>query len=224
METNQPYTSNDSEPKDKFSDEVKNYYTKDLKEICITVLTKPINGTFNIFKNPPNNAYQQSIILFLSIFGLYLVGSYLIAPEPMRKVMEFKEVLKTSLMPVVFMLMISVVSFVLKSISGKADLKGELLTGGLAGIPFGILFLIILMLKMFGEKNMTNLVTTFLNPQSAGLIGGLFILYFMLMIINIVQQSFLASRSNDAFAWYMSPITILASMFLTFQIAKTFFT
>jgi len=222
METNQPNTSNYSEPKDKFSDEVKNFYTKDLKEICITVLTKPINGTFNIFKNPPNNAYQQSIILFLSIFGLYLVGTYLITPEPMRKVMEFKYVVKSSLIPVVFMLMISVVSFVLKSISGKPDLKGELLTGGLAGIPFGILFLIILMLKMFGEKNMENLVTT-LDPQSAGLIGGLFLLYFMLMIINIVQQSFLASRSNDAFAWYMSPITILASTYLTVQIAKAFF-
>lgn len=217
METNQTNTSNASEPKNNFSDEVKNFYKGDFKEIFITIFKNPIDGTFNVFKNPSNKAYLQSIILFASVFVLYFVGGYLLAGET-RKYMEFSDFIILSLIPVILMLMITVVSFGLKSISGKPDFRAELLTGGLAGIPIGLLIPINFIIKILVNEN--NIISLLNNPEEVGMIGGLLLFYFLLMLINIVQQSLKASGTKDALAWYVSPISILAAIYLTYQIAK----
>ena len=215
METNQQNTPNASEPKVSYSDEVKNFYKGDFKEILTAIFKNPIDGTFNIFKNPSNKAYLQSIILFSSVFVLYLVGGYIIAGE-MRDYLKVSHFIKISLIPVVLMLLITVVSFGLKSISGKSDFKAELLTGGLAGIPIGLLVLIIFIIKMFANED--NIFRLFRDPEEVGVIGGLLLMYFLLMLINIVQQSLKASGTKDALAWYLSPLLILASIYLTYQI------
>jgi hypothetical protein len=216
METNQQNTPNASEPKVNFSDEVKNFYKGDFKEIFTTLFKNPIDGTFNIFKNPSNKAYLQSIILFSSVFVLYFGGGYLIVGE-MREDIEVSHFIKISLIPVVLMFLISVASFGLKSISGKSDFKAELLTGGLAGIPIGLLVPTIFIIKMLASED--NIMSLLKNPEGVGVIGGLFLMYFQLMLINIVQQSSKASGTKDSLAWYLSPISILASEYFTYQIA-----
>jgi len=216
METNQPNTSNASEPKVNFSDEVISFYKRDLYEIFLTIFKNPTDGTFNIFKNSSNKAYLQSIILFLSVFVLYLAGGYFIVGEK-REYYEVSYFIKISLIPVVWMLMITAVSFGLKSISGKPDFKAELLTGGLAGIPVGLLVPIFFIIKMLADED--NIMRIIKYPEGLGVTGFLFLLYFHLMLINIVQQSLKASGTKDALAWYLSPISIVASIYLTYKIA-----
>jgi len=63
-----------------------------------------------------------------------------------------------------------------------------------------------------------NIMRIIKYPEGLGVTGFLFLLYFHLMLINIVQQSLKASGTKDALAWYLSPLLILASIYLTYQI------
>jgi len=220
MENNQQNTSETSETKANLSDEVKNFYKGDFKEIFVTIFKNPIDGIYSIFEKPSNKAYTQSLILFFSIFILYLVGGYIIVGEA-RQYLEFSNFIKISLIPVILMGLITVISFGLKSISGKPNFKAELLTGGLCGVPLGILMPLLFMIKLF--TSIDNIMSIFSNPAQAGIIGGLILFYILLMLINILQQSLKASGTKDALAWYLSPTSILLAIYLTSAVAKNLF-
>lgn len=220
MENNQQNTSETSETKANLSDEVKNFYKGDFKEIFITIFKNPIDGIFSIFEKPSNKAYTQSLILFSSVFVLYLIGGYIIAGEA-RQYLDFSNYIKISLIPVILMVLITVVSFGLKSISGKPNFKAELLTGGLCGVPLGVLMPLLLIIKLFASID--NIMTLMSNPAKVGIIGGLLLFYILLMLINILQQSLKASGTKDALAWYLSPASILLAIYLTFQVSKNMF-
>ena len=57
-----------------------------------------------------------------------------------------------------------------------------------------------------------------MNPMTLlnnGFIVILVVLYILLAMINIFQQSLKSSGTNDAMAWYLSPISIIMSFYLT---------
>ncbi len=220
MENNEQNTHETSETKANLTDEVKNFYKGDFKEIFVTIFKNPIDGIFSIFEKPSNKAYTQSLILFSSIFILYLVGGYIIAGEA-RQYLKFGNFIKIGLIPVILMFVITVISFGLKSISGKPNFKAELLTGGLCGVPLGILMPLLLIIKLFGSID--NIMSLVSNPARAGIIGGLLLFYIILMLINILQQSLKASGTNDALAWYLSPASILLAIYLTIEVSKNIF-
>jgi hypothetical protein len=74
----------------------------------------------------------------------------------------------------------------MKSSLGKAQLKDELFTGALCGIPLGILFLILFSLQLFGKDTMLDLIR---DPEHIGAFASLVSVFIFLMFINIVQQS-----------------------------------
>jgi hypothetical protein len=198
-------------------DEVKNFYKGDFKNIFTTVFTNPIDGIYNIFKNPSPKAYTQSLILFGSVFLTYVLGFYVLDSS-----LELKEIIKASLFPIIIMLMITVISFGIKSISGKADFKAELLTGGLAGIPIGLYIVFIILLKIFGNDVNAKIIS---NPLAAiSMISDyvkiiiLVMLYIFIMLNNILKQSLKASGTKDAVSFFISPASILLAFYLAFKV------
>ena len=220
METNQQNAPETQQAAANLSDEVKNFYKGDFKEIFMTFFKNPIDGIFSIFQKPSDKAYTQSLILYASVFVLYLAGSFILAGD-MRSHINFGDFIKTSLVPVIMMFIITVFSFGIKSVSGKPDFKNELLTGGLCGIPLGLLIPVLLVIKIVAlEDNVMSLLS---NPFGAGIFGGMLLFYVILMLINVFQQSLKASGTSDAIAWYLSPASILLSMYLTFEVSKNIF-
>lgn len=202
------------------TEEVKNFYKGDFKEIFVTFLSNPIDGIYSIFKNPSPKAYIHSIILFASVLILYLVGGYLLAGEN-RRYIEFATFFKISLIPVIMMFIITFLSFIIKSSSGKANFKNELLTGGFCGIPLGLLIPVFITVKLItSEDNIWRLVQ---NPISGGTVGLILLFYILLMLINIFQQSLKASGTKDSTAWYLSPVSILLAIYVTYKISSSLF-
>lgn len=217
MENNQHSTSGARESKASFIDEVKDFYKgEDFKSIFFTIFKNPLDGTFKIFEKPPRKAYTQSIIIFSSVFVLYFIGGYIIVGEA-REYLELSDFIKIGLFPIILMFAISVVSFGLKSISGKPNFKNELLTGALCGIPIGILVPILFIVKLLA--NTSNIFSLLNNPEEVGVVGLLLLFYWLIFLINIFQQSLRASGTKDALAWYLSPASILASIYLAINVA-----
>jgi len=198
-------------------DEVKNFYKGDFKNIFTTVFTNPIDGIYSMFKNPSPKAYTQSLILFASVFAIYLAGFFVVLGR-YADLTPFSILIKMSLVPLVLMFSITLISFIIKSISGKADFKAELLTGGLAGIPVALFMVFLILIKLFGNES--DYMTIIRHPYETGLIVILVILYIFLMLINILQQSLKASGTKDALAWFLSPAAILFSFYLTAKVME----
>jgi hypothetical protein len=197
-----------------FKDDFTNFYKGDFKKILTIFFKNPIDGLREVFEKTSNKAYKNALILFISVFLLYSLGFYLMAGKA-RRYMEFSDFLKFGLIPVVFMLFISVMSFSMKSTLGKAQLKDELFTGALCGIPLGILFLILFSLQLFGKDTMLDLIR---DPEDIGAFASLVSVFIFLMFINIVQQSVKSARGSDSLAWYGSPLAVLLSFYLTYQV------
>jgi len=219
METDEKKPQEASVEKTKFADEVKNFYKGELKEIFMTFFKNPIDGILSIFQKPSDKAYSNSLILFGSVFVLYVIGSVILAGEA-RKYIEFSVFLKIGLIPIIMMLAISLIAFFIKSVSGKPDFKNELQTGGICGIPISLLLILALIIRLFIDDNIMRLID---NPANAGTFVTLLLLYILLMLINVFQQSLKASNTKDAIAWYLAPASILLAIYLTFQISKVLF-
>jgi hypothetical protein len=217
MENTEQNETPKQDPKLTVGDEVKQFYKGDFKNIFTTVFTNPIQGIYELLEKPSEKAYKQSLILFASIFFLYFAGSYIIVGEA-RKYMEFSNFIKISIVPVIMMFVITCLSFVIKSLSGKPNFKNELLTGGICGIPLGLLIPIFLVIKiMASERDLMRLIN---NPMGAGVFATLIFFYLILMLINVFQQSLKSSGTKDAMAWYLSPAAILLAFYVTFKISK----
>jgi len=106
MENNQQNGPSSQEPKSNVADDVKQFYKGDFKNIFITFFKNPIQGIYSLLEKPSEKAYSHSLILFASVFVLYLIGGYVIAGEA-RKVIEFSAFIKISAVPVIFMFVIS---------------------------------------------------------------------------------------------------------------------
>lgn len=202
----------------RISDEVKEFYKGDFKQILRTFFQNPIDGIYSIFESPSNKAYIQSLIMFASIFVLYFIGWNIILGGEMksRLDMDMSDFLRVSLIPIVIMLLISIVSFGLKSYFGESNFKSELLTGALTGIPLGIMMAFFIVYSIFlSEGEMRDIMMSFFN---IGRFGILVVFFAILMMINVLQQSLKSSGAQDAVAWYLSPIVVLLCIYFSFKI------
>lgn len=204
-----------------YVNDVKNFFSKNLLQIVKDIFTQPIKGTRGIFENAGNEAYQHGFILIATTVVFYILVPYIMAGSEIRSVIGFGAFFKLGLSAGLVLLIISALTFGIKAISGKPDFKKELLTGGICGIPLMLLIVFMGILMLFNKDSMN-----FLNPQSMinqGIFSGLILLYLVLMLFNIVQQSFKASGTNDALSWYLSPLVICAGFYIGVKIAVSLF-
>ena len=219
MENNEQNGSSSQEPKTNVNNKVKQFYKGDFKNIFISFFKNPIDGLYSLLEKPSEKAYSQSLIIFASVFFLYLIGGYVFAGE-MREYMEFSVFIKISTFPLIIMFLISSLSFAIKSLSGKPNFKNELLTGGLCGIPLGLPIPVLLIIKMLVSEN--GIEELIMNPMGVGVIGMLLFFYLILMLINVFQQSLKSSGTKDVVAWYLSPASVLLAIYISFQIISIF--
>lgn len=204
-----------------YVNDVKSFFSKNLLQIVKDIFTQPIKGTRGIFTNAGNEAYQHGLILIVTTILFYILIPYLMAGSQLRSVIGFGTFLKLGLSAGLVLVIISAITFGVKAISGKPDFKKELLTGGICGIPLMLLIVLMGILMLFNKDSMN-----FLNPQSMmnqGIISGIISLYLILMLFNIVQQSFKASETNDGLSWYLSPLVICAGFYIGVKIAVSLF-
>jgi hypothetical protein len=206
------------------AEEVKAFYKNEFKGLMVKFFKQPLDGLVDIFSGDTQKIFNSSLILFGSVYLAYIIGLKLLTGE----LLNLGGCLKFSLVPVVTMIVISGASFALKTISGKPDFKREILTGALAGIPLVLILLIVLLLKMFFGPSPGDLLN--FNPMRAAddlglavIVGGALLFYSGLMLINVFQQSLKAANTNDALAWYISPISVFTSLYISLRIVIAVF-
>jgi len=220
MENNEIQTSEKPETSTNLSEEIKDFYKGSFKQILSTFFNNPIEGIHSLIKNASANSYNNSLILIGSIFVFYTLGLYFMAGS-LREYTDFSVYVKSGLIPVLFILIVTTLIFSIKSFSGNPNFKAELFTGSLCTIPLSLLLVSAFLLKIF--LNLDNVLSIIDNPKSAGMVAILIPVYLTLMIINIFQQSLKASGSQDYLAWYLSPIATFFALYITFTLSSELF-
>jgi hypothetical protein len=208
-----------AQPKSTLAEQVTHFYSGDFKTMFFTFFKDPISGIQTIFQNPSDKSYTHALILYASVAVLYLVGTFLLAGD-VREYMNLSSYLKITLFPVLTMLAISVLSFAVKSLAGKINLKDELLTGALCGIPLGLMIPGLLVTKLLGTDNVLSLL---MQPSGGSIFFILLFLYVFLMLVNVFQQSLKSAKANDTLAWYVSPLCIALSVYLASKVSENLF-
>lgn len=208
-------------------EKIARFYKQGLPALLKKFFYEPINGTQTILSEKNESSYFNAIILMASTMVLYIILPYIMIGE-MREYVGFGKMFKIGLTILLLMLVISLIVFGIKSISGKPVLKNELLTGAICGIPFSLLLIFIFVLQLFAKDSLqldriSSSFEAISSFQNVGMIAALVMLYVFLFLINIVQQSLKSAGTKDAFAWYLSPITILISFYITTKIAEGLF-
>ena len=210
------------------SDRINAFFRNDLKGMVLQFLKEPLSGTFSLFEQRSPNAYFQSVVLTGTTAALYIILPFLCWGRGFRNAIELADLVKFAVIPVLFIVAISVCSLGIKSISGRSDFKTELFTGALNAFPlaFGMLFFSLFV--MFGGPDISDMrnVGDLLNGMSAimrsAVIYLIVLVYLILMMINILQQSLKASGTKDALAYYISPAGVLFAWYVTFNVWTEF--
>ena len=198
-------------------EKVLKFYKQGLPDILKTFFRQPISGTASLLSEKTETGFMNSLFLMVTTAILYIIIPYIMMGEYRSQIGGFGVSIKIGITVVILMLIISLISFGVKSISGKPVFKNELLAGALSGIPLSILIIFLLLIKMFVkvDPGMMMMGGGLRDFQSVGIIGILIILYVFLMLVNILQQSFKAGGTDDALAWYLSPIGVLLAFYVT---------
>jgi hypothetical protein len=203
-------------------EEITDFYKKDVLNIIKKVLLSPVNGTYSLFVNRTEKSFNQSLILIASSAVVCMLFVFFSIPSQMREYAPwFSIMMKSAIFTITFLLLISLASFLIKMISGKASFKNELLTGALCGIPFtALIILTFLFSKIMMEPGMISSVALggYSEIISKAGIFLVFIFYIILLCINILLQSLRASQTKDALAWYLSPAAIFLAFYFALKI------
>ena len=198
---------------------VKLFYKESLPKMIKTLLVLPMDGILTLLNNKNEKTYFNSIFLIITTALLFVLLPYLIVGE-MREYIGFKYFLYIGLWIALSLIFISIFTFIIKSINGKPNFKNEVLTGGLSGIPLSILIIIIFILSFFSD-NIKNVISDPSSLISGGIFLGVIIIYTLLMLINIFQQSLKSAKISDGLSFYFSPFGVGLSFYIAFKIISS---
>jgi len=203
-------------------EELKRFYRQDLLGLVRKVFLEPFNGTYDLFVNRSEKSYFHSLILIVTAGVLCMVLTFFTLPSQIREYAPwFSIMVRAGIAAVLVLLLISACSFGIKLISGKPGFRNELLTGGLCAIPLTALMLILFIASkmIMDEQMLMGLAFGGFQAilQKAGFLLVL-VFYILLLFINILQQSLRAAGTSDLLYWWLSPISILLSFYLTIKL------
>ena len=192
---------------------------KEVSRIFSVIFKDPTDGLKMYFADKTKTSVNVLFILYILVFVVYIFGSALLFGNRADNI-DLDVYFKIGTMPVLVMLVISVMSFILKSIFGKTEFRDELITGGVSGIPIVLLMCGLVFLSFF-TKNLIRKVMQ--DPFDLGVIAVLVFFYIFILMINVFKQSLRANGLKDSLAFFLSPISIFMSFYVAYQIGIELF-
>lgn len=192
---------------------------KDNLSLLFSILFKsPTAGLREYFSSRNKLDINTTIITYVIVFFVYIIGFAIMMGKRADNI-DIDEYLKIGLIPVLLMFIISTLSFIIKSTSSPSSFKDDLFTGAVSGVPLMLLMLSIDVVSLFTK----NIMKLYKHPLDSGLIAFIILLYIILMMVNIFQQSLKSHKMKESFSWYISPISIIFSFYLAIKIGIEFF-
>lgn len=210
-------------PKGINTDEIKSFYKNSFPAIFKAVFAEPMEGMQKLFSEQGPDRYRHSVTLIASAAITAMVLMYVFMPSMARSYVPFKAYIGMGIVVALLLVVISVLSFVIKSTAGKADLKQELLTGALCGLPLIVASVVTATsMSMIGDS-IQSIAFDPMDALSSAMVPLLTVLFAFLLMTNIMQRSLRSAGVKDPIAWYSAPVAIGLSFYLTERLFEAIF-
>ncbi len=188
--------------------------------IILTVLGKPIEGCQALLFN----GFSLGKAMLLLILGYLFMASFAMAVVSQMYALSTKTILftaKIGLVGLLFVLMVGLLTYLVTKVFAEVSLTRLMQVAGLSSVVIMVLavFLLILLL-VFKSSLLHTFVDGPLTLTVPIMLLGLLFVYSLLHFSNIVKQSFAASGLSSSVSWYLSPMVVAGSIFITYGVAS----
>lgn len=197
--------------------EIQKFFKEDLKNLIVNIFKYPASGAQKFL-----NTSSQSVVgpLCMVVLSFVVVTFFTFLIGAIHGGSDFKASAITGLVPVFFSIFITLLMFLFLAIKQKSDI---LLAFRHSSIHVFIISLVILftaLLSLFFDFSWYNLLgsgNTFLS-----IVIGLIVVYAISMGISASRQTLQAydASQKEGYSWYIAPIVVTLSIYLTFVIIK----
>ena len=192
------------------------------------VIKQPVDGVSEIFSTKKESNFNLSMVLISLTGFIYFIIPYLIfilnTEGYMRRSVKIKFFIFIGIVVIIYLLCISIFTFLVKSIKGFRNFKQELFTGALSGIPMLLFIMLYCFFSLFSETLPTLIGPfNFKTILEIGIYLFVVIFYLLLVTSNIIYQSIVSSNINANLSWYISPLVLFLSFYVSYKIAFVIF-
>jgi hypothetical protein len=188
--------------------------------IIITVLGSPIEGCQALLFN----GFSVAKAMLLLVLGYLFTSLFAIAVVSQMYVLSNKTILftaKIGLVGLLFVLMVGVLTYLVTKVSAEVSISRIMQVAGLCSIVTMVLVLFLLiLLLLFKDSLLDTFVDGPLTITAPIMLFGMLFVYGLLHILNVVKQSFAASGLSSSASWYLSPLVVVGSFFITYSIGN----
>ena len=188
--------------------------------IIITVLGSPIVGCQALLFN----GFSVAKAMLLLILGYLFMASFAMAIVSQMYALSAKTILftaKIGLVGLLFVLMVGLLTYLVTKVFAEVNISRIMQVAGLCSIITMVLAVFLLILLLVFK---ISLLQTFVDGPIVFTIPVvllcLLMAYSLLHISNVVKQSFAASGLHPTMIWYLSPLVLAGSMFITHSVTS----
>ncbi|MDR2970963.1 MAG: hypothetical protein LBU83_03420 [Bacteroidales bacterium] len=199
---------------DKNQNDLGTFFKEDLFKIFLGIFKNPVNGLADYYQGKTKKGYLGSLFLIVAAVTLFtfiplIVGDFYKHYIPIA--------FKIGLAPIFIVGFIALFTFLIKSFLSKADFLKEFEMASSHAIILSILILSVSFLSVISSEFD---FWSFNQLSFISVIYLLFIFYILLLMISIVKQTLSLDIKNPMLIWYLSPITVLLSIYLSVLVIK----
>lgn len=199
------------------AEEARGFFKNTLLEKIRAVYFHPFERLRGIFEHPESVKFSHVGFFYALVFLATILVPGVLTGGLFKGGDNLKTYLFMGLLFVVAMLLVSCFSFGIKAIFGRPTLRNELLTGALAGLA---VFVLLISGTLYGWVKGYSQPMSLLFFLFDGIIGVTIMVLSVLIASNVVTRSLIASGVRRTLSWYMGPLGIMLSLYLSFKIVE----
>ena len=204
-----------------WNEDINKFFNNDLKVIFRNIFKFPTTAWERIKNEAVVKSAASPVCAWVLTYLIVLLANVLFlgtksvgwGSATMLSVAGFGYFLKMSLMPLFFVLFLTILSIVFMAVKGKADVEGAFYHSGIHAVNFSLVWLLgHLMVLIFSNGN-------------PGVFGAIIIIlclvvYPLSMGITLMRQYLHSAEAEDSnsFSWWSSPVVVAGSLGLAIWI------
>jgi len=170
------------------------------------------------------NGFSVAKAMLLLVLGYLFMSAFAVAVVSQMYVLSTKTILftaKIGLVGLFFVLMVGLLTYLVTKVSAEVSISRIMQVAGLCSIVMMVLVLFLLiLLLLFKDSLLHTFVDGPLTITAPIMLLGLLFVYGLLHISNVINQSFAASGLHPTISWYLSPMVVAGSVFITYGAAS----
>ncbi|MBO4646066.1 MAG: hypothetical protein J5642_06075 [Bacteroidales bacterium] len=212
-----PAPNSPQENKIDWGGELQRFFKTDLKNLFINLFKHPASGAQKFLATSSPSVANP---LYMVVLSFVVITFFSFLCMAINGFAEFRPCVILGLAPIFFSVFITLILFVFLAIKQKPDILLAFRHSAIHVMLLSIVMLFGCLLTLFADTSLFNIMSG--DNQFIGILFALTAIYAISMGISAVRQTLQTCETSEkeGYVWYVSPLVIILSLWLTGVIIK----